>query len=105
MRHEAKTEAYSAALVGRGVPWRVIAVRPLPGHRLAVQFADDTSGVADLSRLVFGPLPGVFAALQDPARFAEVGIDQGAVTWPGHLDLAPDAMYDAIKATGNWTPE
>jgi len=47
----------------------------------------------------------VFAALQDPARFAEVGIDQGAVTWPGHLDLAPDAMYDAIKATGNWTPE
>jgi hypothetical protein len=26
----------------------------------------------------------------------------GAVTWPGDLDLAPDAMYRAINEQGNW---
>jgi len=27
----------------------------------------------------------------------------GAVTWPGEIDLAPDAMYAEITATGAWT--
>lgn len=26
----------------------------------------------------------------------------GVVTWPGEIDLAPDAMYAAIAATGEW---
>jgi hypothetical protein len=26
----------------------------------------------------------------------------GAVTWPGEIDLAPDAMYAAIAAEGKW---
>jgi len=26
----------------------------------------------------------------------------GAVTWPGELDLAPDAMHAAIRRTGVW---
>jgi hypothetical protein len=25
-----------------------------------------------------------------------------AVVWPGELDLAPDAMYDAIKVHHHW---
>ena len=29
-------------------------------------------------------------------------IDGGAVVWPGDLDLAPDAMYQAIKSQGEW---
>jgi hypothetical protein len=28
----------------------------------------------------------------------------GALTWPGELDLAPDAMHDAIKETGLYAP-
>jgi hypothetical protein len=24
------------------------------------------------------------------------------VTWPGELDLAPDAMHEAIKQQGEW---
>ena len=31
-----------------------------------------------------------------------VYVSLGAVTWPGELDLAPDAMYDEIKARGEW---
>jgi hypothetical protein len=50
-------------------------------------------------------MPGVFEILRDPVLFAQAGIDHGAVTWPGELDLAPDAMYDEIRARGSWTPE
>jgi hypothetical protein len=46
---------------------------------------------------------GLFAALSDPTLFAQVTLDMGAVTWPGELDLAPDAMYSAIKEHGVWT--
>jgi hypothetical protein len=34
--------------------------------------------------------------------FSQVHIDHGALTWPGDVDLAPDAMYDAIKTHGEW---
>jgi hypothetical protein len=44
----------------------------------------------------------VFAVLADPERFAQVGIEFGAVWWPGEIDLAPDAMYAEIKAHGRW---
>jgi len=59
--------------------------------------------MVDMSALVHSPNAGVFAVLADPARFAEVGIDLGAVTWPGGLDLAPDAMYAALREKGVWT--
>ena len=37
--------------------------------------------------------------LRDPARFAEVGIDEfGVICWPNGADLAPDAIYDRLKA-------
>jgi hypothetical protein len=52
-----------------------------------------------------GSHPGVFAPLRDPAFFARAAAKDGVVTWPGELDLAPDAMYDAIRANGQWTPE
>jgi hypothetical protein len=40
--------------------------------------------------------------LKDPDVFERVYIDAGALTWPGDIDLAPDAMYAAIKANGEW---
>jgi hypothetical protein len=66
---------------------------------LSVQFADGTTGTVQ-----FEPshLTGVFAALKDPQTFRQAHIEAGAVTWPGELDLAPDAMYDAIKSHGVW---
>jgi hypothetical protein len=79
-------------------------VQPLPDWRLAVRFADGTRGEADLSRLITEGR-GVFAALRDPTVFAQVGVEHGAVTWPGDVDLAPDAMYDEISAHGVWIVE
>jgi hypothetical protein len=38
-------------------------------------------------------LTGVLTPLRDVAFFERVYIDDGAVAWPGDIDLAPDAMY------------
>jgi Protein of unknown function (DUF2442). len=85
------------------VPWRVVEVRALPAHRLFVRFVDGLEGEVDARAMIFGPKAGVFAPLRDPTKFAEVGLDAGAVAWPGGLDIAPDAMYDEISANGQWT--
>ena len=79
--------------------WDVVAVQPEPPLSLMVRFADGTRG-----KVRFEPshLTGVFAALRDPALFARAYVDHGAVAWPGDIDLAPDAMYAAIKRHGEW---
>jgi hypothetical protein len=83
-------------------PWRVTEVEALPGFRLRVAFADGLTGMVDMSRMVHSPRAGVFAALADPSQFAQVRLDYGAVTWPGELDLAPDAMHTAIQERRVW---
>ena len=84
------------------MPWRVATVEALPGLRLQVGFVDGTEGMVDLTALVRSSGAGVFAALADPSVFTQVFIEHGAVTWPGEIDLAPDAMYAEIKKTGTW---
>jgi hypothetical protein len=84
-------------------PWRVTAVEALPGYRLRVAFADGLTGTVDMSNMVHSPKAGVFAALADPSLFAQVKLVLGAVTWPGELDLAPDAMHAAIQEHKEWS--
>ena len=84
-------------------PWRVTEVEALPGFRLWVAFADGLTGFVDMSRMVHSPKAGVFAKLADPSLFAQVTIDYGAVTWPGDLYLAPDAMHAAIQEYREWS--
>jgi len=45
---------------------------------------------------------GVFAAFRDPKVFSQAYLQWGTLTWPGELDLAPDAMYTSIKSTGRF---
>jgi hypothetical protein len=101
MRNRTRTKTNRTVAVTQPL-WDVIEVRVLPRHRLHVRFEDDTEGEVDVAPLILGPRPGVFKVLRDPAEFAKAYIDHGAVTWPGELDLAPDAMYDEIKANGRW---
>lgn len=82
--------------------WKVVSVLPLGPRRLAVRFADGASGEVEFRESFFF---GVFEAIRDPAVFAQVGCDRGYVEWPGDLDLAPDAMYDAIRKNGRWVLE
>ena len=55
-----------------------------------------------MNALIHSPRAGVFAQLADPVLFAQAYIQYGAVSWPGELDLAPDAMYTELKKTGEW---
>ena len=83
-------------------PDDVAEVEALSGHRLRVRFFDGVEGIVDLSDRVHAPDAGVFAALADSTRFAEVGIEWGAVWWPGDIDLAPDAMHAELLKHGKW---
>jgi hypothetical protein len=79
--------------------WDVIEVKPVAPLALSVQFADGTVGTVQFEQ---SHLTGVFASLKDPRFFQQVHIDNGAVAWPGNIDLAPDALYLAIKSSGEW---
>ena len=85
-------------------PWRVVAVEPLGDMRLRVRFVDGTSGEVHLESFLNAPeVTGtVFAALRDPSLFQQVRVELGAVGWPNGAELAPDAMYDAIRESGSW---
>ncbi len=99
----APQEDRAASLTPSAAPWRVEAVTPLPRWRLHVRFKDGLEGLVEMEREVHAPDAGVFAALADPAVFAAAEVVFGAVTWPGEIDLAPDAMHAEIKANGRWT--
>lgn len=107
MRTESNANENSPAALADEVaprsPWRVTRVEALPGFRLRVAFADGLTGVVDMSGMVHSPKAGVFAALIDSSLFAQVTLNYGAVTWPGELDLAPDAMHAAIQEHGEWS--
>lgn len=79
--------------------WDVKSVQPLEYLLLKVSFIDGMTGMV---RFLPEHLYGVFDALKDPSVFNQVYVDNGIVTWPGDIDLAPDAMYDAIKKHGEW---
>jgi hypothetical protein len=75
--------------------WDVVEVKPEPGYCLFVRFKDGLNGRV---RLRDEDLTGVLAPLRNGGLFEQVFIDDGAVAWPGDIDLAPDAMYEDIAA-------
>jgi hypothetical protein len=79
--------------------WNVISVQPENNLTIKVKFSDGLQGTVS-----FKPshLTGVFEALKDKSYFNKVFVERGVVTWPGELDLAPDAMYKEIAKNGSW---
>ena len=98
MRLEATTqEDFAFGLEPCSPP--VVAVAATDNLTLQVEFAD---GVRGAVKFLPAHLTGVFERLKDAEFFARASVENGAVTWPGELDLAPDAMYDALKNQGEW---
>jgi hypothetical protein len=77
----------------------VIGVRPLGAHKLEIEFSDGTIGVRDFLFVTkkVGPMS---EPLKDPAYFARVFIEDGALTWPNGYDWDPIALHDDMKAEG-----
>ena len=82
--------------------WDVASAEPASHLALKVTFVDGLQGEV---RFKPSHLTGVFASLQDEAYFNQVYVEHGVVTWPGELDLAPDAMHTEIKKHGYWVLE
>jgi hypothetical protein len=79
--------------------WDVMDVKPEANLTLSVRFAD---GLVGKIRFMPGHLTGVFTPLKNEDFFNQVFINNGVVTWPGEIDLAPDAMHDEIRKHGEW---
>ena len=76
-------------------PINVVAVEPLEGYRLALEFESGpershSSGVFDMSGYLSWP---AFAPLADEAEFAKAYTDGVTVCWPGDIDIAPERLY------------
>jgi hypothetical protein len=70
--------------------------KALPEYRLALRFSNGETGSVDLSGLAGR---GVFAVWRDAEVFRQVRVTaDGAVEWPGEIDLCPDALY--LRMTG-----
>jgi hypothetical protein len=79
--------------------WDVIDLRLEGDDAFRVRFKDGVEGMVKFMPSAFR---GVFAHLRNPAEFSRVSIVEGVVTWPGELDLAPDAMHEQIAQCGVW---
>ena len=79
--------------------WDVVSATVIEHLEFSVTFADGLSGRV---RMLPSHLYGVFAPLGDPAVFRRIQISDGFVSWPGDIELAPDAMHEAIRLHGEW---
>jgi Protein of unknown function (DUF2442) len=75
--------------------WDIVEVTPQAGYSLFVRFKDGLEGVVCLQQDQF---TGVLEPLRDESFFTQVFIDNGAVAWPGEIDLAPDTMYAEVSS-------
>lgn len=100
MQNETKTFEDKTSRIIPSSSWRVCNVRLLGSYRLYVKFVDGLEGVVDLSNLIMSENAGIFIILRDPGLLKSVYLNYGVVSWPGDLDLSPDAMYDEIKNKG-----
>ena len=82
------SESYLPVVVGAAV---------VGDHVLRLLFSDGTVGDIDFSAEQW---TGILAPLNDPAYFAEVAVDleAGTVAWPDGIDLAPEPLYEQVKA-------
>ena len=79
--------------------WDVVSVNIIKHLEFNVTFSDGLSGRV---RMLPSHLFGVFARLKDPGFFNQFQVTNGFVSWPDEIDLAPDAMYEAIRRDGEW---
>lgn len=76
----------------------VTHVRARGPHLLWLRFSDGVEGTVNVAGLLVGP---VFEPLRDSAFFARVQPDHPfGVAWPNGADIAPEALYENLNATG-----
>jgi len=57
---------------------------------VTVTFRDGIKRDIDFARFLHGPL---FEELRSEARFRELRVEDGGVSWPNGADICPDVLY------------
>ena len=68
----------------------VKTVKALPDFQLALMFENGEGRIFDVKPYL---QRGVFARLENLARFRAVRVVAGSVEWPGEIDLSYDTLY------------
>jgi Protein of unknown function (DUF2442) len=76
-----------------------VKVKRLGEYDLEVEFSDGTVGSRDFSFVLDRTGPMV-EPLKDPAYFASVFLDDGALTWPNGYDWDSIALHAEMDAAG-----
>jgi hypothetical protein len=79
--------------------WDVVEAHVVEHGCIHVKFADGLEGNVRFQPSAY---QGVFAKLRDPFEFNRVRVNGYFISWPGDLDLSPDAMHHHIQQTGEW---
>jgi hypothetical protein len=77
----------------------VVSVKHIGGYRLRVAFSDRSVGVHDFSSTATRTGEMV-RPVKDPAFFARVFVELGALTWPNGFDLDPIALHERMAKAG-----
>lgn len=67
-----------------------VSARAGDGFNIHVVFADGTCGVFDFAPYMKYPC---YAPLRDRAVFEKVTAAHGTLSWPGDIDIAPEAVW------------
>jgi mRNA-degrading endonuclease toxin of MazEF toxin-antitoxin module len=92
------TPKRTAAASGSQAPMiDVVSVRPVGGFRLRIAFSDGSAGVHDFSSIA-ARTGEMVQPLKEPAFFARVFVELGALTSPNGYDIDPIALHDRMSA-------
>ena len=74
----------------------IVEVRHIKDFTVFLVFDNGVQGEVDLSQFV--TFEGVFAALSDISKFAEVFVEKdiGTICWPNGADIAPETLYQCL---------
>ena len=82
---------------------KIICSEYIGGLRLRLTFADGQSGVWDGSGLLHSKNTLLTIPLREPAAFARVFLENGALAWPNGLELAPWTLHQQMAEAGALT--
>ena len=81
---------------------KIVHLEKLGDFRLRLRFSDGNEGMHDFAASVQEPGP-MMEPLRDPAYFARVFLEFGALTWPNGFDIAPEWLRREMEAAGELT--
>jgi hypothetical protein len=74
----------------------VTRVTATDDHQLALEFENGECRIFNMRPYLVKP---PFGPLNDIALFKLARVENGTVTWPGDLDIAPETLYDKSAAS------